>query len=114
MRYLILIYGDEAMMGAGNKELIEASMAQHDRFGRRVTELGGEILGGEALQLTSSAISIRGDLVTDGPFIESKEALGGYYLIEASDLDVALAIARECPQHGGGVEVRPIWETAEM
>ncbi len=51
---------------------------------------------------------MRGDVVTDGPFAETKEALGGYYLIEATDLDQALAIAKLCPAPYGGVEVRPI------
>jgi len=74
----------------------------------QVTELGAKILGGNALQPTSTATTIRDDVVTDGPFIESKEALGGYYLIEANDLDQALAVAKLCPANQGGVEVRPI------
>jgi len=49
-----------------------------------------------------------GSEVTDGPFVETKEALGGYYLIEAPDLDTALAVARTCPARFGGVEVRPV------
>ena len=53
---------------------------------------------------------VRGDVVTDGPFAETKEALGGYYLIEATDLDQALEIAKLCPAPFGGVEVRPIME----
>ena len=77
-------------------------------------ELGGKLLGGNALQPTSTATTIRNDVVTDGPFIESKEALGGYYLIEASDLDHALEIAKLCPAQFGGVEVRPIMDTSGM
>ena len=72
------------------------------------------MLGGNALQPTVTATSIRGDVVTDGPFAETKEALGGYYLIEAADLDQALAVAKLCPAGVGGVEVRPIWDTAAM
>jgi hypothetical protein len=71
-------------------------------------ELGAKMLGGNALTPTSTATSIRGDIVTDGPFTETKEALGGYYLIEAADLDQALAVAKLCPAPYGGVEVRPI------
>ncbi|MCW2861276.1 MAG: hypothetical protein JWP48_2984, partial [Actinoallomurus sp.] len=51
---------------------------------------------------------IRDDVVTDGPFAETKEALGGYYLVEARDLDQALEIAKLCPARFGGVEVRPV------
>jgi hypothetical protein len=70
--------------------------------------------GGNALLPTSSATSLRRDssgklVVTDGPFAETKEALGGYYLIEATDLDSAIAIASQVPTPYGGVEVRPIW-----
>ena len=61
---------------------------------------------------TTTATSIRGDVVTDGPFAETKEALGGFYLIEATDLDQALAISKLCPAPFGGVEVRPIMDTS--
>ena len=71
------------------------------------------IRGGNSLEGTPSATSIRrgagGELsVTDGPFVETKEALGGYYLIEAADLDDAIAVAKQVPAHFGGVEVRPV------
>jgi hypothetical protein len=66
------------------------------------------VLGGNALQPTSTATTIRDGVVTDGPFAETKEALGGYYLIESDDLDQALAIAKEIPTLAGGVEVRPV------
>jgi hypothetical protein len=75
--------------------------------------MGAKILGGNALQPTATATSVRGDVVTDGPFAETKEALGGYYLVEASDLDQALAIGKLCPAPFGGVEVRPIMEFPE-
>jgi hypothetical protein len=70
------------------------------------------MLGGNALDSTSTATSVRGDLVTDGPFVETKEALGGYYLIEATDLDQALAVAKLCPAPRGGVELRPILDVS--
>ena len=62
------------------------------------------------MQPTGTATSIRnnGATVTDGPFAETKEALGGYYLIEAPDLDAAIAIAKQVPHRFGGVEVRPV------
>lgn len=107
-QYLILIYEREAGWADTSSEENQAGMAAHMRFPQQVEELGGKLLGGEALQPTSTATTIRGDVVTDGPFVETKEALGGYYLIEAADLDQALAIAKLCPAPYGGVEVRPI------
>jgi hypothetical protein len=80
-------------------------MDAHNKFG---AENKDAIVGGEALQPTSTATSIRGGVVTDGAFAETKEALGGYYLIEAADLDAALAIAKQVPAEFGGVEVRPL------
>ena len=76
---------------------------------------GSSILGGNALETIGTATSIRTDAagevtVTDGPFAETKEALGGYYLIEAADLDEAIAIAKQVPAPFGGVEVRPIMD----
>jgi hypothetical protein len=67
-----------------------------------------KLLGGAALQPTGTATSVRGSEVTDGPFAETKEALGGYYLIEAADLDEAIAVAKQVPAPYGGVEVRPV------
>jgi hypothetical protein len=87
-------------------------MEAHGRFAEQVVAQGGKILGGDALQPTATATSIRGDVVTDGPFAETKEALGGFYLIEARDLDHALAIGKLCPAPYGGVEVRPIMDTS--
>ena len=70
-------------------------MEAHNRFAQQVGEKGGKLVGGNALQPTGTATTIRGDVVTDGPFAETKEALGGYYLIEAADLDEAIAIAKQ-------------------
>jgi hypothetical protein len=74
----------------------------------RVNELGGTVIDGAELQSTTTATTIRGDLITDGPFMETREALGGYFIIEAEDLDQILAIAKACPSSGGCVEVRPL------
>lgn len=106
--YLILIYGDEAGYAAGGAELFNEVMEAHNRFPEQVEALGGKVLGGKALQAQGTATTIRNDVVTDGPWIETKEALGGYYLIEADDLDQALAIGKVCPAYFGGVEVRPV------
>lgn len=103
--YLILIYEREEDYAAGSPELMREVMEAHDRFSERY---GSKLRGGKALQDTHAATSIRNDIVTDGPFVETKEVLGGYYLIEADDLDEALEIAKHCPARFGGVEVRPV------
>jgi hypothetical protein len=106
--YLILIYENEAAWAAATPEDYQQTMAAHGRFAEQVGEMGAKIVGGHALQPTGTATSIRGDAITDGPFVETKEALGGYYLIDAKDLDQALAVAKLCPAPYGGIEVRPI------
>lgn len=110
--YLVLVYEDESAYADLSPEAWRQVMEAHSRFAEQVVELGAKILGGNALELSQTATSIRGDVVTDGPFAEVKEALGGYYLIEARDLDHALAVARLCPAPAGGVEVRPVMDTA--
>jgi hypothetical protein len=107
-QYLVMIYERESAYAEGGPELFQAVGEAHARFQEQVAEQGGKLLGGNALQPTSTATSVRDDVVTDGPFAETKEALGGYYLIEARDLDHALDIAKLCPARFGGVEVRPI------
>nr|BFE56690.1 YciI family protein [Dactylosporangium thailandense] len=107
-QYLILIYEDEAGYATGDQRLFQEVMDAHNRFAEQVGELGGSLVGGNALQATNTATSVRGDVVTDGPFVETKEVLGGYYLIDAKDLDHALEIAKLCPARFGGVEVRPV------
>ena len=82
--YLILIYEDESAYATATPEVLQQVMDAHNRFAEQVGELGGKIVGGNALQPTSTATTIRDDVVTDGPFAETKEALGGYYLIEAA------------------------------
>ena len=108
--YLVLIYDSEAAWAAAGPDDVGRIHAAHEGFGKANA---ASIRGGDALQPTSTATSLRhepsGELtVTDGAFAETKEALGGYYLIEATDLDEALAIARECPAAFGGVELRPV------
>ncbi|MDQ1697392.1 MAG: hypothetical protein QOJ03_2745 [Frankiaceae bacterium] len=108
--YLVLIYGDEKAVGDGGPALWEQLHKEHVAFGQAHEK---SIRGGNALQAAATATSVRRDsdgtvAVTDGPFAETKEALGGYYLIEAKDLDEALAIARDVPTPFGGVEVRPV------
>ncbi|MEV0268337.1 YciI family protein [Hamadaea sp. NPDC050747] len=107
-KYLILIHGDEQAWENATPAEFDAMMTAHNAF---AAKHGPAILGGEALQSTKTATTIRTDgTITDGPFAEIKEALGGYYLIQAADLDEAIAVAKDCPMPDGGVEVRPIME----
>ncbi len=113
-QYAILIYEAESGYAEGGEAAWQQAGEAHGRFASQVGEKGGKILGGEALQPTPTATSIRADVVTDGPFAETKEALGGFYLIEARDLDHAIEIAKLCPAPFGGVEVRPVMDTSNM
>ena len=107
-QYVVLIYENESDYATASPEVYGEVMEAHNRFAKEVTARGGKIAGGNALQGTETATSIRGDVVTDGPFVETKEALGGFYLIEADDLDQAIKIAAMVPARFGGVEVRPV------
>lgn len=109
-QYLVLIYGDEKALQEGGQGVWDETMKGHNDFGAKHAT---EIAGGNALQGADTATSIRPDAaggftVTDGPFLETKETLGGYYLVEAIDLDAAIAIAKDIPAPAGGLEVRPI------
>jgi hypothetical protein len=104
-QYLVLIYEDEAKYAEGDEALWNEVGAAHGAFGEKNEKA---IAGGNALQPTGTATTIRDGVVTDGPFAETKEALGGYYLVEAADLDEAIAIGKQVPARFGGVEVRPV------
>jgi hypothetical protein len=116
-RYLILIYGDEARWDAESAQEREAKGAAHAEFVAAARDAGGTVAGGE-LEAASTATSLRAGpagrpLVTDGPFLESKEVLGGFYVVEAADLDGALALAARLPEVAvdhSGVEIRPLVE----
>jgi hypothetical protein len=109
-QYLVLIYHNEQQYGGADDAALGEIMAGHQKFGMNNEKA---IAGGNALQATSTATTIRPDgrgdfVVTDGPFAETKEVLGGYYLIDAADLDEAISIAKQVPSPFGCVEVRPI------
>jgi hypothetical protein len=112
MRYALLIYGDESANSQASEAETDAVMAAHNAFAERYRE---QILGGEALLDTSSATTVRvrnnKTLTTDGPFAETKEQLGGFYLVKCNDLDEALQIAANLPgvEHGS-IEVRPLMD----
>jgi hypothetical protein len=112
MRYMLLIHSDENYYAT----VSEAEMGQlMGAYGQFSEEFAGQIQGSDRLQPVQTATTVRvrnGDTVTtDGPFAETKEQFGGYYVIEAKDLDEAIAIAAKVPTAAyGSVEVRPIWE----
>lgn len=109
--YLLLIY-----VGEDEKDA-EPTGEVSSPFRGFMERNAGSLRGGAALYPAGTATAVRGDdsggrLVTDGPFAETKEAIGGYFLIEAADLDEALAVAKDVPIGSGGVEVRPVWMTS--
>ena len=109
-KYLVLIYEAEAELGATMPPELRAEYDKHWTF---IEKRQDSIVAGQALQPTSTATSLHRDgaggyTVTDGPFVETKEALGGFYLLEAPDLDAAIELAREIPAPAGGLEIRPI------
>jgi hypothetical protein len=116
MKYLLLIYGDETAMESyaadATPEERNAQVKVWYDYGDWLTEKGW-YLGGDALQLTSTATTVRAvdgkPVVTDGPFAETKEQLGGYYIVDVGSIDEALAWAAKIPGAShGSVEVRPV------
>lgn len=114
MQYLLLIYYDESDLAEPGSDAQRTEFTAYRAFNTALQEEGGAIAA-EALQSVSTAttVRIRDDelLLADGPFAETKEQLGGFYLVEAEDLDAAIRWAAMIPSaRYGSVEVRPIWE----
>ena len=110
MQYLLLIYGEESRRASLGTAEQESMHREYMAFGQ---QFAGAIKGGEALQPTRTATTVRvrngKRLTSDGPFAETKEQLAGFYLIDAHDLDEAAAVAEKIPgARGGSIEVRPI------
>jgi hypothetical protein len=113
MRYLLLIYAAEATEVPPEEAMAE-SIGEYDRFTEHVRDRGA-LIAGEALHPTTAATTVRvvdgKTLATDGPYAETKEALGGFYLVNAADLDEAIVYAAMIPAaRDGAIEVRPIFE----
>ncbi|MEV4621167.1 YciI family protein [Asanoa sp. NPDC049573] len=105
-QYAILLYTPAP---ADFADLPVEEQEAHMRHEADVEALGGRIVKGYALHSSSTATSVRGDTVTDGPFIEAKEVIAGFYILEARDLDHALEISKLNPATWrGGVEIRPL------
>jgi hypothetical protein len=111
MQYALLIYWDEGIRDRRTEEQAQATYAEY----AAIFDAPG-VLGGQGLQPVADTTTVRvrnGEtLLTDGPFIDAKEHLGGFYLVDVDDLDAATAIAARIPaaREGGAVEVRPIME----
>jgi hypothetical protein len=105
-QYAILIYAADS---AHSADATPEELQMHDRHARELEE-SGAMVAAFALEPKATATSIRGDVMTDGPFADAKEVVAGICVIDAPDLDAALAIAARNPatQLGGGVEVRPV------
>jgi hypothetical protein len=112
VKYLLTLWGDEARYAEQTPEQLQENMKHWDAYTNEVKDAGA-FIGGEGLQPTATATTVQieasgNHIVSDGPFAETKEQLGGFYLLDCSDLDEALAWARKIPMPGGKVEVRPV------
>ena len=118
MKYVCLIYDEEKKAAAMSKAEGDAFMGEYFAFTEGIKK-SGQYVGGEALQPVQSATTVRvrdGKMsTTDGPFAETKEQLGGFYLITANDLDEALQVASKIPSARiGSVEVRPVVDFSQQ
>ena len=114
MKYLMLLYGDEAMDAKMSKAEMDAWMSEWFAYDKAIREAGISTIG-EALHPTSTATTVRvkngKTITTHGPFAETKEELGGFYLVDCKNLDEAIEWAAKCPGAPvGSIEVRPIMD----
>jgi hypothetical protein len=114
MKYLLTIYNDESSFADATPEQLQQVMAAYEAFGREITEAGA-MLGGEGLSPSSTATTVQvrdgATITNDGPFAETREQLGGYYLLECRDLDEAIGWAAKIPgAQDGTIEVRPVMD----
>jgi hypothetical protein len=114
MQYLLMIYTSEQQDAQRTPEQQEANMSDYFAFTNEVRE-AGIMLAGDALHPTTTATTVRvrnGQITsTDGPFAETKEQLGGYYLLNCENLDEAIKWAAKIPgAKDGSIEIRPVWE----
>lgn len=114
MRYLMMICSDESQIQGMTPDAGQGMLAEYFAFQEEMNSRG-VLQGGERLQFTADATTVQvrdGEtLTTDGPFAETKEQIGGYYMVDCKDLDEAIEIAAKIPgARLGSIEVRPIWE----
>jgi hypothetical protein len=113
MQYLLMIYQNEVEYAKNDAATSQKMLAEYGAFTQSIIQ-SGNFKAGDRLQDTHTATTVRvrdgKTLTTDGPFAETREQLGGYYLVEAKDLNAAIAIAARIPgARFGSIEVRPIW-----
>jgi len=113
MQYLLMLYSDESQWNKMTKDQQEQGAAAYGAYTEALKKAGA-LAGSNRLQPTSSATTVRvangKSQVLDGPYADSKEQVGGYYLIDVPDLDAALSWAARCPGASHGtIEVRPVW-----
>lgn len=113
MQYLLLIYTQESVYDGMSEAARTALSNEYTEFTRGIVQ-GGQLRGGERLRPVATATTVRvrdgKTVLTDGPFAETREQLGGFYLVEAKDQDEAIALAARIPSaRHGSIEVRPIW-----
>jgi hypothetical protein len=118
MRYMFSLFGEEGGWQDTSPEDMKAEMDRWEAFGREAVE-AGVMVGGDALQESDTATTLRiqqqaEPIVSDGPFAETKEQLGGYYVLDCKDLDEALAWARKIPLSSGAIEVRPVMDYTQF
>ena len=117
MRFMLTLIGPEGGWEDITPEQIAEEMKNWERFGAEAVEAGA-FIAGDGLQPTTEAKTVRGGrdeerVVTDGPFAETKEQIGGFYLLECKDMDEALEWAKRVPIRDGAIEVRPVMDYAE-
>ena len=114
MQYLLMIHGDEQGWAALSEDEQSAVRQEYGDFAQRMRE-SGKLLGGGELQPTDRATTVRAKdgetILTDGPYAETKEAFGGYFVVETESIDEAVELAKQLPPSSprGGVEVRPVY-----
>jgi hypothetical protein len=118
MKYMMILAGEEGGMEDASPEEMKAVMDRWSAYGQELVDAGA-FIAGEGLQESATATTVRisdsGErLVTDGPFAETKEQVGGFYLIECENLDQALEWAKKVPLQGGGIEVRPVMDYSQF
>jgi hypothetical protein len=117
MKYMFSLIAEEGDWTDGSPEAMKAEMDRWAAFGQEAVDKGA-FVAGDALQESETATTLRvqddgGHTVTDGPYAETKEQLGGFYVLDCRDLDEALEWARKIPLSRGAIEVRPVADFSE-
>ena len=118
MKFMLMLYGDESLWADASPEELAASMERFDAFDRELTA-AGVLAGGEGLEPSAAATTVRRSggevMLTDGPFAETREQIGGFYVLDCADLDEAIRWASKVPElEHGVVEVRPVIDYEAM